>query len=132
MGLMCYISPKDSWKVSLNDKLVLSSTKEDEASNTKKISSTVLKKNGELYVKFSPALQAKGWRRSILIFDEDDNEVIRQDGGNILRVDNKKLLNLFSEKKQIRIFTTLTPTDPNIAARTRIRRVHLCTLELTN
>src|SRR5690349_19454257 len=91
MGLMGYISPKDSWKVSLNDKLVLTSTKEDEAANTKKISASVLKKKGKLYVKFSPAIQAKGWRRSILIFDEDDNEVIRQDGGNILRVDNKEL-----------------------------------------
>jgi len=66
--------------------------------------------------------------RSFLLVDESDNEILRADSTLHARISLAELRRLFAGKKQLVIYTTISPLDPNLAI--RIRRVHLCTLQL--
>jgi len=66
------------------------------------------------------------WWRSFHFNDEQDNELIRKDSVTYFKIPAKELQRIFTGKKEIRIYTTIAPRDPNLAV--RIRRVHLCTL----
>ncbi|OSZ81520.1 hypothetical protein CAP36_09890 [Chitinophagaceae bacterium IBVUCB2] len=118
---------KNSWNIKLNNKIVLSTTKEDEEKNIVKIKTQEGKKEGYLEIKFTEA-EPDTWWRSFLFYDEDDNEVLRKDSVTSYKIKLGLLRKSFSGKKLIRIYTTISPKDPNLAV--RIRRVHLCTLRL--
>lgn len=80
---------------------------------------------------YKEAKPAAGWIRSLMFFDENDNDLLRKDSiSATTKIDNAAIKQLFAGKKKIRIYTISLPTDPNLAARIRVRRVHLCTLEL--
>jgi hypothetical protein len=72
----------------------------------------------------------KGLKRSIFFLDENDDELIREDDVSRVKISSKELKKAFAGKSKIKIFTIAVPTDPELAARVRVRRVHLCTLEL--
>lgn len=118
---------KNSWNIKLNNKIVLSTTKEDEEKNIIKIKTQEEKKDGYLEIKFTEA-EPDTWWRSFLFYDEDDNEVLRKDSVTSYKIKLGLLRKSFSGKKLIKIYTTISPKDPNLAV--RIRRVHLCTLRL--
>ena len=117
----------DSWKIKLNNKVLLATSKENEKANTKKISSAELKKNGFLEISFKEA-SPNTWKRSFLFFDKEDNQLLAIDSVTYTKTHIATLRKLFAGKKEIRIYTTVSPLDPNIAV--RVRRVHLCTLQL--
>ena len=117
----------DSWKIKLNNKLLVAANKEDEKANTKKISSAELKKNGYLEISFKEA-EPHTWRRSFLFFDKDDNQLLAIDSVTYTKMHIAALSKLFAPQKDIIIYTSVSPLDPNIAV--RLRRVHLCTLRL--
>lgn len=118
---------KDSWKIKLNNKVLLATSKEDEKANTKKISSSELKKNGYLEISFKES-SPNTWKRSFLFFDKKDNQLLAIDSVTYTKIQITTLRKLFAGQKEIIIYTTVSPLDPNIAV--RIRRVHLCTLQL--
>lgn len=124
------LSAQDSRKVKLNNKTILNTTNEDEAANSKPITAAEWANNGSLEVCYKEKKPQKDWRRSIFFVDENDNELIRKDGVTKVKISVAELKQAFAGKKQIRIFTISLPTDPDLAARVRVRRVHLCTLEL--
>ena len=117
----------DSWKIKLNNKVLLATSKENEKTNIKKISSAELKKNGFLEISFKEA-SPNTWKRSFLFFDKEDNQLLAIDSVTYTKTHIATLRKLFAGKKEIRIYTTVSPLDPNIAV--RVRRVHLCTLQL--
>jgi hypothetical protein len=124
--------PADSWKITWNKKLILATSNSDEAGNILKIGSGDLDKNYVLEISYKEADSKKlrEWNRSFMFMDESDNELLRKDSTrntNISAADFKKL---FNDRKKIKIYTVAVPNDPNLAARVRVRRVHLCTLEL--
>lgn len=119
--------PQDSWKVKLNNKLLLATSKEDEKANIKKIKSTEWKKSGYLEIHFKEAYP-NTWKRSFLFFDEQDEQLLAKDNVISVKLTIASLRKLFAGKKQIRIYTIVAPLNPGIAI--RIRRVHLCTLQL--
>ncbi|HEX7905285.1 MAG TPA: hypothetical protein VF487_15540 [Chitinophagaceae bacterium] len=122
---------QDSWKIKLNQKVLLSAAAEDEAKNTKKIKRIELNKPGNLEVLYKEMPVKTGWQRSLLLFDEKDMELWRKDNSKaITKISNATLKKLFAGKNKIEIYTISLPTDPNKAAAVRVRRVHLCTLEL--
>ena len=43
---------------------------------------------------------------------------------------NGRLRALLQQSPSLKVYTWALPTDPELAARIRIRRVHLCTLKL--
>jgi len=121
-------APKeDSWKIKLNNKLLLATSKEDENANSKKLTSAEWKKNGYLEINFTES-DPTSWKRSFLFYDEQDNQLLTKNNLTYSKVSIVSLRKLFAGKKEIRIYTIVSPRDPNIAI--RIRRVHLCTLQL--
>ncbi len=122
---------QDSWKIKLNGKILLSSNAENETKNTKKIKKTGLNNTGSLDIVYKDVDPVSGWKRSLLFFDENDNELIRKDSiKGTTKITTRSLKLLFTERKKIKIYTVSLPADPNLAASVRVRRVHLCTLEL--
>ncbi len=122
---------QDTWKVVLNKKLLLNATVENETGNTKKIAPSALRQAGYLEITYKQKQSTPGWTRSLLFFDEQDTELYRKDKvKGTVKISNSVLLKLFGTKKSIKIYTISTSTDPAVAATVRIRRVHLCTLEL--
>jgi hypothetical protein len=116
------------WKVKMNTKTILSATKEDEVKNKKTIKLTEWKKSGNLEIVFTELDKDIWFYRNILVFDNEDNELFRKDSTNTVKIPLKTLRKLATGKKEISIYTTITPKDPTVAI--RIRRVHLCTLRL--
>jgi hypothetical protein len=128
----CYLfsSAQNSWKLRLNDTTLLVASKEDEKTNSKKINVSEWEKNGMLEITYYNATGDKDLKRSILFLDENDNELIRKEDVSRVKISSKELKKIFTGRNEIRIFTIAIPADPELAARVRVRRVHLCTLEL--
>jgi hypothetical protein len=132
---LCFIAmfsnAQDSWKIKLNSKVVLLATAEDETTNTKKIKRTELDGNGSLDVLYKSSRPATEWIQSLMFYGETDNEAFRKDSvSGTTQIKLATLKELFGTKSKIRIYTIAIPSDPDLAARVRVRRVHLCTLEL--
>jgi len=122
----------DSWKITWNKKVILETSKSNEAANVRKIKSADLNKNYTLEISYKVAdvKKEKDWIRSFIFFDETENEIARRDSTGIWKITSVELKKLFGDKKMLKIYTIAIPSDPNLAARVRVRRVHLCTLEL--
>ena len=120
----------DSWKITWNKKIILQTSTSNEAANVRKIRSADLNKNYILEISYKEAdpKKEKEWTRSFIFFDETDSEIARRDGARKWKVTAAELKKFFGDKKKIKIYTIAIPTDPNLAARVRVRRVHLCTL----
>lgn len=118
------------WTVSWNKKVILLSHASDETANTRTIKRSDLKKNYQLeltYKEGDPKMD-KEWKRSIMVFDENDKELLRKDSTWYIKIKADELKKLFGDKKRLNIYTVATPVDPDLAARVRVRRVHLCSL----
>jgi hypothetical protein len=122
----------DSWKIKWNNRVILETSKSDETANTKKINAADLKKKYllEISYKETDAQKEKEWKRSFMILDESDNELLRKDSTRYVKMTAAELKKLFGIKKKIKIYTSAIPNDPSLAARARVRIVHLCTLVL--
>ncbi len=118
---------ENSWTIKLNNKTLVATTDEDENKNSIKIKAEEWKKNGCLEIQFTEA-EPDTWWRSFLFYDENDNEILRKDSVTSYKIKIGLLRKSFTGKKEIRIYTTISPKDPNLAV--RVRRVHLCTLRL--
>lgn len=116
-----------SWKIKLNGITIISTAIENEKKNTRRIKITEWNKKGFLEIQYREPEKNK-WKRNFLFFDEKDNELWSGENITTAKVSLPTLRKLFAGKKEIRIYTIASPTDPNIAV--RVRRVHLCTLRL--
>lgn len=117
----------NSWKIKMNKKVVLSTSVENEKANVRKIKKDDLKKTGFLEILFTEA-DPDTWYRSFLFYDKDDHELLRVDSSVNPKIAFTQLRQLYRNRKEIIIYTTVTPRDPNLAV--RVRRVHLCTLQI--
>jgi hypothetical protein len=122
----------DSWKIKWDKRTIVETGKEDELGNSKSIKKGELDRDYYLEIKYkeSSVQKEKEWMRSFLLYDENDRELIRKDSTREVRISAAELKTFFGDKAKIRIYTISLPTDPNMAARIRVRRVHLATLEL--
>ena len=121
---------QQSWKIKLNGKVLLAASVENETSNTKKVKISTLDKTGTLDILIKEGKPMEGWKRSLLFFDENDNELYRLDSTKgTTRIKNTQIKKRLNNSKKLKIYTVSLPTDPNKAAAIRVRRVHLCTLE---
>ena len=125
---MAVIVQEDNWKVVHNGKQLLQTSHEDEAKNVVTIKKSDLKKNGYLWVNYQGANQQQ-WKRTIVLTDEKDNELVKH-SGNVFKVVNPKLNALLNDSKTFKIYTWAIPADPKLAAAVRVRRVHLCTITI--
>jgi glucose-6-phosphate isomerase len=117
----------DSWRVLHNGKQKLKASSENSSKNVITITKADLKKTGALIITYKEMGGQKGWQRSITLFDEKDNELVKEESA-LLKVANTKLASLANTYKTIKVYSWALPTDPAVAATVRIRRVHLCTI----
>jgi hypothetical protein len=123
---------ENSWKVKWNKKLVLSANGENEARNAITIAKADLSKKCFLEIQFKEAdsEKANGWKRTFLIMDENDNELARIEKGSTITVKAADLKKHFKGRNCLRIFSISLPKDPELAARVRVRRIHIVTVKL--
>lgn len=123
-------SRPDSWTIKLNKKIILDAFKYSETANTRNIKSSDLDKTGFLEIIYHPGdtAQAKTWKRSFLLMDETDKELLRKDSTLCVKITNAELKKLLGDKNKISIYTIALPLNMELAARIRVRRLHLCTL----
>jgi hypothetical protein len=118
---------RESWKISLNKITVLTSSESNELLNTKKIKPADWNKNGYLEINYKEA-DTGFWRRSFQFDDEAGNQLFSKDSTTNAKIPLSQLRKLFAGKKEVKIYTVVSPLNPNIAI--RMQRVHLCTLKL--
>ena len=120
------IHAQDGWKITLNNKTLLSSNKSDETLNTKNIKSTDWKKNGFLEISY-PKIISSSWFHSMLFTDELGNQLLVKDSV-YAKIPTASLRKLTVGKKQLKIYMAISPSNPMISAPSRL--LHLCTLKL--
>ena len=121
-----------SWKVMHNKKVLLSAHEEDASKNSIKLTASGFKTKNSYtvsYFQMNTAVNRNKWIRTIAIFDERDNELYRKDAVSI-KMPDAQLKKMLLANKIVKVYTWALPKDPKEAARVRIRRVHLCTIEL--
>ena len=120
----------NTWTVEHNRAVLLKATGENVAKNVVVLKAKDLKIEGQLYINYKEAEPLKDWKRTFAVFDEKDNELMSYSGSSF-KISNGKLRSLASDGiETIKIYTWALPTDPDLASRIRIRRVHLCTVKL--
>ncbi|HZH99729.1 MAG TPA: hypothetical protein VEX63_01195, partial [Flavisolibacter sp.] len=98
--------------------------------NSISISAAELKKKGSLVVAYSEAQKQKDWKRSITVFDVQDNDLMTVSGSN-MTISNDRLKKIAaSGVNTLKIYTWSLPTDPELAARIRVARKHVGTIYL--
>jgi hypothetical protein len=125
---LCSFAQKGKWKVCLNKKTVLETTKEDEAKNVRTISLKEWKKNGYFELSYKESDTDIWFYRHFMIVDKDETDFYRLDSTNTIKIPLAELRKKTAGKKEIFIYTTISPKDPTVAI--RIRRVHLVTLKI--
>jgi hypothetical protein len=130
MGLLMssfFAVAQDSWRIVLNGKVVLTSHQSDETVNTKLIKSSEWKKNGYLevtYKEMNPGM----WHYTLQFSDETGANLLEKVGVKTARISTSTLRKLLRGKKQLKIYIVISPSDPKMAAPTRM--IHLGTLKL--
>lgn len=123
------ILAQDSWKVVHNGKQKLATGVERPNGNVVTVNRADLNKTGTFLIKFTPAEPQTGWTRTITMVDKGETE-LHTHTGNLFTISNANLKKLFNKVNTIYIYTWALPDDPELAARIRIRRVHLSTITL--
>jgi len=129
LSLTGAMAKQDSWKVCLDKKVLLQTSKEDEQVNVSTVTAAELKKSKKLEIYYKQVAPDKAWERTLSIYDTNDQE-LQTVKGNKLSLKSAALLSLLEHHKTIKFYTLYSPTDPKMKMMVRLRRVHLCTLVL--
>ena len=121
---------QDTWKVYHNKIEKLITGKPDPVNNVISIKQSDLNAPGFFLLSYSEEKSQTNWIRYLAVYDDADNMLIQKKGESKLKVDNEILKDMFLKNAVIKVFTWTLPADPDLAARIRVRRVHLCTVEL--
>jgi len=120
---------QDSWKVYCGTKVLLKTSVSDASKNTVILGGRELASGAELKIVYKDRDPQKDWTRIIAVFDDNDNELERKETDSFsLRM--SKIRELSAQYKKLTFYTWALPKDPELAARIRIRRVYLCTVEM--
>jgi hypothetical protein len=124
-------APKgNTWTVEHNKTIRLKASGENVAKNTIAIKADDLKAEGQVCIDYTEEKPLKDWKRTFAVLDEKDNDLMTYTGHSF-KIGNAKLRSLAGQGiKTIRIYTWALPTDPDLASRIRIKRVHLATIKL--
>lgn len=123
------MTAQNNWKVYLGKKELLGANTENESKNIVKLTAADLKDEVDLVITFYEAEPQKDWTRIISVFGNNDTELVKKEGVRMLRISMNDLKTYLQNNNQLKIYTWSLPLDPELAARVRIRRVHLCTVE---
>jgi hypothetical protein len=128
-----------NWTITQNNKVRLVTSSENETGNVIQFTKADLDKDGKLLISYKPPVSEKGWSRSVQVYNADDQQVSAgldktsdksKPGYSFFILKNADLKELLSTNARIKIYTIAVPTDPAKAATVRVRRVHICTIEI--
>lgn len=120
-----------SWMVKIGNRKVFAATTEDEKKNVISLSAAALLKDSQFVLSYSDMnADTKTWDRSFILEDESGELLLQKEKTKILTLKTAELATLLETKKKIKVYTEAIPSDPKLAALVRVRRVHLCTLQL--
>lgn len=119
------MNAQGSWKIWVNKKIVVKASEEDVDKNTFSLTTSALKKTGTLQVQYTEQ-DAAAWIRTFHFFNEKDEPLFTKDSVTNYTVPFSTLHKYAKGCKKIYVYTTIAPTNPNIAI--RVRRVHLATI----
>lgn len=122
-----------NWKIVLNKKAILTASgQEDTLKNKLQLKKSDLANNNIFKIEYNEPKNSttKGWVRTIVIMDTTSAVVVQQDSVSLLQLYNKDLMKLLWSRQKVNVYTWVKPLDPSMAAAIRIRRFHLCSIEL--
>jgi hypothetical protein len=128
-----------AWTIKHNNKALLTVKAENESKNIIKIKKTDLNKQGNLSISYIKTLADSIWNRSLTLADSSGNMIgenmeafISKNNPQLINfpLSNTKFKELLLKHKKLKIYTIAIPSDPAKAAAVRVRRVHICTIEL--
>ncbi len=122
-----------NWKIVLNKKAILTASgQEDTLKNKLQLKKSDLANNNIFKIEYNEPKNSttKGWVRTIVIMDTTSSVVVQQDSVSLLQLYNKDLMKLLWSRQKVNVYTWVKPLDPGMAAAIRIRRFHLCSIEL--
>jgi hypothetical protein len=120
----------DNWTISHNKKIMLAATQENEVKNIVTVAKADLSKAGSWGIVYQEGDPNSEWRRTMAIVDESGNSLFEKEEINRMELSNKELKKIFGALTKLKIYTWAIPKDPAQAALVRVRRVHLCTMQL--
>jgi hypothetical protein len=120
---------QDSWKVVHNGKQKLAASAEKPDGNVVTVNRADLSRTGTFVIKYNEAEPQTGWTRTITMVDKGETE-LHTHTGNLFTISNANLKKLFASVNTIYVYSWSLPNDPELAARIRVRRVHLSTIKL--
>ena len=128
-SILAFSQSDPSWKVLHNSKVLLQASEEAPDKNVVVIKRSSLAGTGALQMIYQPAGDTKGWERTITIMSEADAE-IQTFKGNAVKLSNAALRTMAKRGQRLMIYTISLPKDPKQRALVRVRRMHLCTIEI--
>src|SRR5690606_28605934 len=108
--------------------VLIEARKEDPATNMK---SAIVERQEDtplLEIAYTESPPKKDWKRSIMIFGESNNELKRFDTSNVV-IGFDELTERIGENELTKLYTLSLPTEPELAAMVRVRRVLLGTID---
>lgn len=119
------------WTVKSNKLQLLNTDTEDTAKNIIPVRISDLSSKNIFTVSYFTEKTGNkdSWKRTIGIYSMADKELYRKDAP-VLKINGAALKKMLLENKIIKIYSWAIPKDPAQAARVRVRRVHLCSIEL--
>jgi hypothetical protein len=121
------VSAQDSWRIVVNNRLIINSRVSNEQVNVKMLKSTDWKSNGNLLVEYKEARKSN-WKHSLRFTDENAVDMLVKDSALNAKIPLKTLRALYRNKKQVKVYMIIAPPDPMMAA--PVRMIHLGTLKL--
>ncbi len=123
-------SAQDTWTIKHNKIEILNTGKSDPVQNVIAINKSDLNLPGALILTYNEIKTQKNWIRYLVVYDDSENIIIQKKGGTVLKLTNESLKKILLKNSIVKIYTWSLPADPKRAAGIRVRRLHLCTIEL--
>lgn len=115
--------------ISINSKQVLKLNEEDDNADENIKLNLNFKHPAAAVFEAKDLKGSKQWKRSYIIYDEQDNEILKLNASkkvNTQQVAIKELLKKLEAGKKYFLYTMATPSNPKLAAVVRVRRILLC------
>lgn len=119
------------WTISYQKKLLLKNAAEDNAKNLVNIKKTTLKST--VFLQLNPVDADTAYTITIeaeAVGEEFTGLKSWEYKDKAVSISGTELKTLFTGRKKLAFYYTAIPKDPNLAAVVRVRKVHICTVNL--
>ena len=119
------------WTVSYQKKVLLKNAAEDMTKNVVNIKKSTLKST--VFLQLNPVDADTAYNIAVgaeAVGEEFTGLTSWEYNGKAVSISGTELKTLFTGRKKLAFYYTAIPKDPNLAAVVRVRKVHICTVNL--